>query len=410
MVDASENDLLKSKIYIIITLFSIIVTLLVYRSNFFIPQIALMFLSPYLLFKEKVLEIDRLPVVLIFVILLTSMLHPDSFRIATVGYSILYITTYLYYTCTLNKCVIEPSNFQTLLKRIIQAYAVVLTIQLLSRLIGLDYVLNASYNTEEGFKFNSLTFEASQIGPIITILMFAYLKIDEIVLGRTMTFGDLVNKKNKTVFFAYVFTSLFSLSVTTYFSLLVFLLYFVRLRYIIIGAITLTTGIIVFFALGTDTGNRILALLEVIPSLDVQTIYKADSSASARIAPILIFFKEFDLLSFNTWFGYGCDYGNLHIWHELIGDESSDESLAVVGIFGFIYDYGIIAFSVFIKFILSLCKFKSHMFFIYMTCFFLTGFNMASTWLFFMLVYTLNYFEGIEYGKKNIDNYSHIQC
>ncbi len=410
MINLSENDSLKSKVFLVIILFSVIVTLLVYRSNFFIPQIALMFVSPYLLFKEKVLVIDRLPVILIFVILLTSMIHPESFRIATVGYSILYITTYLYYTCILNKCVIETSEFQTLLKRIIFAYAVVLAIQLLSRLIGLDYVLNASYNTEEGFKFNSLTFEASQIGPIITILMFAYLKIDEIVLGRTMTFGDLVNQRNKTVFFAYVFTSLFSLSVTTYFSLLVFLLYFVRLRYIIIGAITLTTGIIVFFALGTDTGNRILALLEVIPSLDVQTIYKADSSASARIAPILIFFKEFDLLSFNTWFGYGCDYGNLHIWHELIGDETSDESLAVVGIFGFIYDYGIIAFSIFIKFILSLCKFRSHMFFIYMTCFFLTGFNMASTWLFFMLVYTLNYFEGIEYGKKNIDNYSHLQC
>ena len=385
---------LKSKniqrVNIILILFSIIIIPLVYNYVYFIPQIALLFLSPFLVCKEGISTKDRMPVLLILAILMTRITHPAEFRLSTVGYSILYVTTFMYYTKILSKSRIEPVDLLGITRGIIVAYAVVLAIQLVSWIAGIGYILNASYNTADGLKFNSLTYEASQIGPIITILMYTYIKVREMVIGRKIKFKDLFSSQDKRVFLLYVFTSLFSFSVTTYMAFLILMLYFVRTRTILIGAGAIVIGIAVFFSLDTEVGNRILVLLEVLPSLDIRTIYEADPSASARIAPILVFFDDFDLFSFNTWFGYGCDYGNMHIWHTLIGHENSDESLVVPGIIAFIYDYGMIAFFVFLKFIQSFCKLKSFAFLIYVTCFFLTGFNMASTWLFMMLMYTLN--------------------
>lgn len=387
--------------YLVLFLFSTVIILFVYNEVYYIPQIAIMFLSPLIVVKEGIPQNERVLVLLIGALLFFSLIHPSSFRLFSVVYSILFVVTYISYTKYFSKSNISALEFQTFVKGVIIAYAIVLAIQLFSHLVGIP-TLNASYNTGESLKYNSLAFEASQIGPVITVLMYAYIKIEEITLGKRLKFKELFCDKHKKTVIMYAFASIFSFSVTCYLALFVLGLYFVKVRYIISGALILIVTLVVFFSLGTETGDRLLALIEVIPSLDVRTIYEADPSASARIAPPLIFFKELDLLSINSWVGYGCDYGSSHIWHILIDDDSSDENMAVIGIFGFIYDYGIIAFIIFLKFIHSLCKFKSYAFFLYLTCFFTAGFNWASTWLFFMVIYSLNHFEII---SKCADKY-----
>lgn len=403
----------KGTVKLIIVLFSVIITLFVYNYNYFVPQLALMFMSPLLLLREGIGKKDMLPLVLMLSILMTAVTHPAAFRISTVGYSILYVTTFIYYTKVFEKSGIRPEEFQKLVKGIIAAYAIVLAIQLLSRLMGLGYIINASYNSEEGLKFNSLMFEASAIGPIITILMYTYIKIEELKIGKKMKFVELFNRQNKIITCLYLFTSVFCFSVTSLITTFIFFLYFVRIKHIISGSIVLVMILYVFFSLGTEMGDRILTISKALPSMDLRDIYYADPSGSARIAPIIVFFSEFNIFSIDFWLGYGCDYGNLHIWHLLINDDTSEESMAVPGIFAFIYDYGMIAFLIFLKFIHSLCKFKSHTFFIYLTCFFLTGFNMASTWLFFMIAYTLNKFNEQKLSVNeqiNINSHCDIQC
>lgn len=403
----------KGTVKLIIVLFSVIITLFVYNYNYFVPQLALMFMSPLLLLREGVGKRDMLPIVLMLSILMTAVTHPAAFRISTVGYSLLYVTTFIYYTKVFDKSGINPADFQKLVKGIIAAYAIVLAIQIVSRLLGIGYILNASYNTEEGLKFNSLMFEPSAIGPIITILMYAYIKIEELRIGRKLRFSDLFNIHNKITTWMYLFASIFCFSVTTLITTFILMLYFIRIKHIISGAAVLILLLYIFFSLGTEAGERILTIAKALPSMDVKTIYEADPSGSARIAPIIVFFNEFNIFSPDFWLGHGCDYGNLHIWHMLVGEDTKDDSMAVPGIFAFIYDYGMIAFLIFLKFIHSLCKFKSHTFFIYLTCFFLTGFNMASTWLFFMIAYTLNKFDEqkiLVNEQININSHCDIQC
>lgn len=403
----------KELVKLIIILFSVIITLFVYNYNYFVPQLALMFLSPLLLLREGIGKRDMLPIVLMLSILMTAVTHPAAFRISTVGYSILYVTTFMYYTKVFGKSGITQEDFQRLVKGIIVAYAIVLAIQIVSRLLGLGYILNASYNTEEGLRFNSLMFEPSAIGPIITILMYAYIKLEEFRRGRKLRFVELFNSHNNHTTWMYIFTSVFCFSVTTLMTFFILMLYFVRIKHIISGAAVLIIILYLFFSLGTEAGDRILMIAKALPSMDVRVIYEADPSGSARIAPVIVFLNEFNIFAPDFWLGHGCDYGNLHIWHMLVGEDTPDDSMAVPGIFAFIYDYGMIAFLIFLKFIHSLCRFKSHTFFIYLTCFFLTGFNMASTWLFFMIAYSLNEFNkqiiAIN-GQNFIGSHSDIQC
>lgn len=398
----------KRKVYIILFVFSVV--LIPLAINYFsIPLVFVMFLTPLYLYREEFNTDDLIPIYLILAILLTGITHPEAFRISTVGYSILFVTTYMYYTKVLQGSSMSPANFQNFCKYIIQAFAVVLAIQIVSRLLGIPSI-NASYNTEEGLKFNSLAFEASQIGPVITILMYGYIKIEEMVTNAKLDFNQLFDSKHRVAFLPFFLTSILSLSVTCYLSLFVFILYFIPLRKIIIGSIALALFLTLFFLLGTETGDRILALIPVLMTMDVRLIYEADPSASARIVPIIVFFQEFDLFSWEMWFGHGCDYGNLHIWKILIDDENAEDSLAVVGMFGFILDYGLVPFIIFVKLIHTLCKFLSFPFFLYMTCFFLLGFNMSSTWLFFMVIYTLNFFAMQQYENTDFYNNSNIQC
>lgn len=398
---------MRKKIAVLILLvFSVVIIPFVYNDVYYIPQILIMFIAPFLLLGEGINKNDIIPLLLILSILLTRITHPESFRLSSVGYSVLFVTTYIYYTKVLNKSGLSIVEFQRLIKGIIIAYGIVLIIQISFRLVGFQPI-NASYNTEEGIKFNSLSFEASQIGPVITLLMYAYMKVEELVRGKRMRLKDLFCKNIKWVFFFYVITSLLSFSVTTYFALIVFLSYFLSKRHLVPGVVALLVCVIIFFSLGTEVGNRIIDILQVIPSKDVREIYSADASASARIVPFLVFFQDFDVLSINTWLGYGCDYGNLHIWRILVGDDFAENSLAVIGLFGFIYDYGLIAFSFFLLLIHSLCKFRSFPFFLFITCFFLVGFNMAPTWLFFMIIYTINLLNK-QYENSNLYNNRNI--
>lgn len=386
------------KSFVVLFVFCVVITAAVVNLYYYIPQLIVMFLSPFLLVREGFDKKDRILFFLMLSILMTAFTHPSVFRLSTVGYSMLFVTTYMYYGKIFSKEHVDISGFQGFAKGIIIAYAVVLLVQISSRLLGIPPI-NASYNTEEGLKLNSLSYEASQIGATITIFMYAYIKMEEIKNGKKFIFLQLFQGNVKKVFISYVVTIFFSFSVTCYLALFIFVLYFVSLKKIVKGSIVVFIGLIIFFSIGTEIGDRILVVMSALPSMDVRMLYEADASASARIVPLIVFFQEFNLFSIDLWLGHGCDYGNLHIWRILMDDDNAEGSMAVVGIFGFIYDYGLIAFLIFLNFIHSLCKFKSFEFLLYMTLFFISGFNEHGTWVFFMVIYAINYFNSCQIKK-----------
>lgn len=392
-------------VYYIIVTFSIVIIPLTYNTIYYIPQYVILFLAPFLLFPEGLNRKDTPLVYFGFALLSTGIWHPESFRISTVAYSILNISLLILYSKILPKSKIAICDFQRLIRCIIFSFAIVLLIQDICRFVGLEPI-NASYNLDRGFeyKLNSLAFETSQTGRVVTVLMYVYILIEEIQIGRHLNFSELF-KGHKKTFLAYSYVSIFSFSVTCMMTFFILLIYFVPRRHLLKGVLGLFVIIVVFFSLGTEIGNRILELGPLIMTMDANMIYQGDPSSSARIGPIIIYLKEFDLTSLNTWLGYGCDYGKIHTWHELINDDTHENYMAVGGMINYLYDYGLIAIIPFFWYLHTLFKFKSFSFFLYMTAFFLSGFNFYIAILFMLLMYSVKYYGNISknlYYNRNL--------
>jgi hypothetical protein len=380
-------------LYYIIISFSIIIIPFT-RATAYYPQYAILYLSPLLVFTKKIIRKD-VPLILLGLVLLSSRLtNPESFRFSTIAYGLLNICLFSYYMKLLPQSGVPIVSFQKLMKYLLYAFAIVLLIQIISRLIGLP-LLNKSYNMESGFKFNSLAFEASQIGPVITILVYGFIKTEEINIGRRINLKEFC-KREKWLIIAYMFTSIFSNSVTCLLSSVVLLAYFVDKRKIINISLFVAGAVLIAYLMGTEATDRIFAIISPILKGDTEELYYIDASASARINPYIYYFQEFDVMSINTWLGYGCDYGSTHTW-ELLTGGSDSQSLMAGGISGFMYDYGLIAFIAYLIFIFSICRFRSYETFIFMTLFIFNGINFYSNWLFFMIIYSISYYQRCQY-------------
>lgn len=377
-------------LYYIIISFSIIIIPFTSGTAYY-PQYIILFLSLVLVFTKKFTKNDIPLFLLGLVVLSTKLTNPESFRLSTVGYTVLNVCLFSYYTKLLPQSGVSEKSFQNLAKYIIYAFAIVLLIQDVSQLAGIPQI-NKSYNIGDGFKFNSLAFEASQIGAVITILMYGFIKMEELFVGHRMSISEFYGRE-KWLVIAYLFVSIFSLSVACMFSSVVLFAYFVDKRKLIRMLAYGGVVVLVVYAIGTQATDRAFTMISPILSGDTEGLYAIDASASARINPLFYYFHEFDLESINTWLGYGCDYGRFHTWALLTGDKGGDTPLVYSGIAFFLYDYGIVAFVLYLNFIFSICNFRSYAFFIFITLFAFHGVNFYCVWLFFMIIYSITYYQ-----------------
>lgn len=352
-------------------------------------------MSPLLVLTKALKMVDLVLAMLGVVMLCTYFTHPENFRFSTIAYSLLNFCMFSYYYKLFPRSNIKPFDYQKLIKFILYSFAVVLALQDISRVAGIT-PLNESYNIDGGFKFNSLSFEASQTGAVVTVLMYAYIKLEEIKIGRRIDLLELYHK-HRWVLLSYLFVSVFSLSVACLFSLAILSLYFVSGKYGVAAFVIISISALLFFSIGSETGNRILALFPLILTGDVDALFMGDASSSARIAPALIYLREFDIFSFDTWLGHGCDYGRFHTWDVMLGGIDDDMPLTASGMIFFLYDYGLISFAIFMYFVHTVTKFKSYTFLLFMSLFIFNGVNFYSTWLFFMIIYSINYYQKWSY-------------
>lgn len=168
--------------------------------------------------------------------------------------------------------------------------------------------------------------------------------------------------------------------------------YFVDKRKIVNILLVASGAVLIAYLIGTETTDRIFAIVSPILKGNPEEVYAIDASASARINPYIYYFQEFDAFSINTWIGHGCDYGSKHTW-ELLTGGSDSQSLMAGGLSGLLYDYGVLTFIVYLYFIFNICHIKSYETLIFFTLFLANGVNFYSNWLFFMIIYSISYFQ-----------------
>ena len=397
------GNVLKYFTYIIIV-FSIVTLIdLSNKAGQNVIMLGVMSICPIvLLAKIRNVELNDLIFAVLFILLLLSYyLHPNTFRLSTVLFSGMFMAQFVTYKI-LSKRYIDIYLYRKLLVSLIYLFFAVLVVQQISRLGGIP-VFN-SWNYEE-LKFNSLAQEPSALPPTIIIMLFSIIKVDEVMQGHSVQFKThfRCNSKLWLAFFYMIFTCG---STTGIFILPIFLIYFYRKKVLINLPLICISLIIIFYVFSFISPfviDRLIAVSTALLSLDPLMIYDADQSASARLAPYLIYFADMNIFSSDFWFGHGVDYGVSHLSYILLGFVDEERTFGIGGLVNFMYDYGFIAFVLLIVYLRRniFKSFFSYDFLLWFLIFTVQSFNVSLFWLPVILMYTNNMLE-IRYANHNV--------
>ena len=386
-------------VFIIITL-AIAPSFALGEGNRNLLLIFLMGLSPLVLFKYRRYYKNEIYLYLFMVsiILFPIIFNPESMRWSTVLYSQMFCITFLAY----NRLIRHTRYFTVvrylkILKFLIYAYFIVLIIQQFCVLTGLPIINLGNYNPAEPWKLNSLAAEPSHAARIVALLMFCYITIKELFIGRKYNLkADL--KGDLGVWISFLWTMITIESATAFLFIPIVLLKFIRFRNIIPLMILLGIFIYLINALGLPTFERTYQSISATLTFNEQNIIAADHSASVRIVPIITLAKMVNISTIDGWFGHGIDYVSSFMYKIIPG---VPEGISGGGLFQLWMEYGFISFILFFFFSLKTVVDKNDYLPIvfWFLLVFIYGVNSQIVWLCIILLFT-NHFILANYSKK----------
>jgi hypothetical protein len=397
----------KIKLYITIAhllLLTIIIYPLTDNGGLYVPLIYFMYISPALIiflclnqFKR-----DELPLWGVIPLLFISYLSaPSQFRVSTVIYSCMFIWTFILYKRLIYAKSISINTYKKTLKCIITSYFIVLVIQQTSYVLGLP-IPNINF-AEEGFKLNSLSYEASYVAALLPLVMLSIIKSDEIIQNKSaeITAHFRSEKQTWAMFLYTIFTCGAS---TVFFTFPIFILYLFKKKISItefVGILTVIfAGIYLINTFNPTLFDRQSRLIPAFISLESKKIIETDRSASTRIIPFLEFYGKLKSIDASLIWGYGVDYSKQQFSKIIVND--SKREIGAGGMVAFIIDYGLIAGLLFLTSLIKLTSKSiwSYESLLYFSCFFIFGFNNYLTWSYLALMTTNKYF----LRSKEIEN------
>lgn len=274
-------------------------------------KVATMAITAFMMLKYVVVN-KALLIALLYAtwIMLTAyVLHPATFRASTVIYLFMFVTTFVaFYTFVWSYHVFTLDFFIRVLRRFIFVLVAVLVAQQICLIAGFKLmpILNLCQVLNRGIGANSLTFEPSTLGRLISVLYFSYLKCNEYRRGSKINITEVLDAEHKWVTIAYVWAVMTMGSGTAFLAMALVALYFMRGRYLFL-AIPMFIG--VYFILdyfGNESFQRTVNVTEVTLTADRDQIMETDGSAAMRIVPV-INTLGIDFSNAESWTGRGCD-------------------------------------------------------------------------------------------------------
>ncbi len=274
-------------------------------------KVAVMAVTPLVLLKYMVVN-KAVVIALLYTmwILITSyLLHPATFRYSTVIYLYMFVVTFVaFYTFVWSYHVFSLGYFIKVLRAFIFVLVGVLVAQQVCIIAGMKLVpiLNLCQVLDRGIGANSLTFEPSTLGRLISVLFYSYLKCCEYRCGKKIKITEVLDPEHKWVTIAYVWAVMTMGSGTAFLAMAVTSLYFMR-GWSLLLAIPMFIG--VYFILdyfGNESFNRAVNATEATMTADRETVMETDGSAAMRIVP-MVNTLTIDLSDPDNWTGRGCD-------------------------------------------------------------------------------------------------------
>lgn len=351
--------------------------------------IGVMSVSPLVIIRYP--EFDRndflLLIFVIAIILLPMLRHPETLRWSTIVYSVMFCLNFMAFSRLLRYSSFNIQQYFVLIRWLIYAYAVVLVIQQFCVLVGLPVFNLSNYDPKDPWKLNSLTSEPSNSARILGLLMYCYILVKEQIENREYKFR-LDFKADKWVWISFSWTILTMGSGTAIVFMIIVLLKFLRFKALL--PFFVLAGIIFGVAnfKNIKSVQRTVKVVEATLSFDEHTVMKTDGSAGSRIIPLMTLPKIVTIATVDGWLGHGIDQVSkrrLMDYREFGYKDGLTGSLLTLW-----YEYGFVAFLLFICFCARTCLNKrdmSTLIFLFMLVF-LYGINNQIVWVCIVLLYT----------------------
>lgn len=375
---------------------------------------SMMLLSFVGLFIKAYIKTDSfLPLLMILIMFLFSFLaHRESFRSSTILYSLLFVTSFLSYTVIWDKSKVKISSVMKLIKYIIYAYAIVLFIQQIQSFSGMTHVFNLASDFSSKWKLNSLSMESSNTAMIIPLLMYCYIRLQELLLGEKLEIKQIY-KRDKKIIIIFLYVTLTNGAMTALFTLPIFCLYFLRVKDIkyIIGVVIFGFGLAMGLKYaGVIEFDRITKVINAFFTFDINTIVDVDPSAACRIVPYFNYINAFNPLDPNFWIGHGIDSAETLADYQILAIGEAKEGIGAMNIFSTFYDYGFIMTISFVLFVykFAITKVKSFDTLIYVLLYSVVPFNHYMLWIFLAYMFLVKRY-GIKYKFVNENNFNYYR-
>lgn len=355
--------------------------------------IGIMILAPItLFFSKKIYRLDILILFFLMSIVFSPLLnHYDTLRWSTIIYTIMFGITFIAYEHLLNRNLYSVDQYLNLLKNLLLAYFIVLLIQQFCVLLGLPVLLAGNYHPEEPWKLSSLAAEPSHASLSITVLMYSYITIKELLLNRKYKlFSDW--RDDKWVWIAFLWYMLTSHSASALLLLMIFLSQFITSRNFLYLAIFGTVSVFSISFLDIPAFERAAKFFTALLTFDPKQMISADHSGSYRFVPAIFIFQKVDITSIDGWFGHGIDYVSSFLYLVMPG---TPKGYATGGVMVVWIEYGFLSFLLFLLFsFIAVFRNKKMMpiilWFIFL--FLGNGINTQVVWLALLLLLTNKYF------------------
>lgn len=277
-------------------------------------KLGLMALMP-LIFLIKVPYVSKaliLGIIYLLTIILSGLLHPESFRFSTIGYLGMFVITFITLYNLVHTEAFTLYFFIKFLRWMILAYAICLICQQFFVLAGIRFMPIINLNNQGFLAIDKLpiwNIEPSHTARILGVLMYGYMECISFRNGFKFSFRQLFDTEHKWITFGFLWSMLTMGSGTAFIVLGVLSLYFINWRNALIIVPVLAGLVTIGSTMGIEQFDRATSVVEAAMTLDTKTVIKTDHSASYRILPILNTINNLDLTKTEQWFGYGIDSG-----------------------------------------------------------------------------------------------------
>ncbi|MAY64094.1 MAG: hypothetical protein CML29_17965 [Rhizobiales bacterium] len=248
-------------------------------------------------------------------LIVVELLHGGGRNFTSVGYTGMFVLSYVAFCGTLYTGAVTRQRLITLLGWLLYAYAGVAMLQFVCSSVGLpvpNHILS-----KETWSYNSLGVEPSHAARAVAFTLLAYLILKR-WNGPAWTLGE-VWQREKRALAAFTISLILSGSSLAVGILPLTILMALRLRWLMVGFAILVVSWPFLETVEADSIHRLVAFITALPSLDIMALVQADHSGALRVMPLIIFLQSAKIGDVSVWLGGGYEAINYYIQGRLIG-------------------------------------------------------------------------------------------